>query len=237
MQRCLARVQERGQLRVVTEPAAGQQRGDRRPKPAKAGGSSSGSGRCHSSRGPITATMVAARGLPPPYRWRYRLSGRTARDPAVPRRRAASSHSYQATSSWLALKIDEYVPLTTPMRSASVNVLMVDRAEQQEALSVTTTVRLVLIERPSRLQDRVVDDRPERLPGVPDAVLADAVEHHDRVMDAEADDRQQRGHEQGIEFQAEEVAQDREASPPPRPRRAAARRCRLPKRNPKRMAR
>ena len=56
----------------------------------------------------------------------------------------------------------------------------------------------------------MVDDGVERLAGVADAVLADAVEDHDRVVHGEADDGQHRGHEQGVDLQAEERAQDGE---------------------------
>ena len=108
------------------------------------------------------------------------------------------------------MKIDEYVPLTTPSSSASVKVRIVGGPSRSSAPSVTTTVSDVMIERADGLQDRVVHDRAERLAGMPDAVLADAVEHHDRVVHAEADDRQQRGHEQRVELEVEEVAEDRE---------------------------
>ena len=47
-------------------------------------------------------------------------------------------------------------------------------------------------------------------PGVPGLVLADAVEHDDRVVDAEADDGQHRGHEQRVDLDVEERAEDGE---------------------------
>ena len=78
------------------------------PKPAKRGGSGSGSGRSQGRRGSITAPMVAAaayRRMTPPLPAGQRLSGRTVR-PVAPARRFAS-HSCQATRIWLALKIDE----------------------------------------------------------------------------------------------------------------------------------
>ena len=50
----------------------------------------------------------------------------------------------------------------------------------------------------------------ERLAGVARLVLADAVEDDDRVVDAEADDGQHRGHEQGVDLDVEERAEDRE---------------------------
>ena len=58
----------------------------------------------------------------------------------------------------------------------------------------------------------MVDDRAERLARMADPVLTDAIEHDDRVVDAEADDRQQRGHEQRVELEEEEVAEDREGA-------------------------
>jgi hypothetical protein len=56
----------------------------------------------------------------------------------------------------------------------------------------------------------VVDDVGERLPGVARLVLADAIEHDDRVVDAEADDGEHRGHEQSVDLDPEERAQDGE---------------------------
>ena len=61
-----------------------------------------------------------------------------------------------------------------------------------------------------RLQERVVDDLGERLAGVAGAVLADPVEDDDRVVDAEADDREHRRHEQAVDLDVEERAQDGE---------------------------
>src|SRR3954447_10142633 len=60
------------------------------------------------------------------------------------------------------------------------------------------------------LEDRVIDDGAERLAGVPAAVLAHPVEHDDRVVDREADDRQDRGHEQAVDLDRAERAEDRE---------------------------
>ena len=72
-------------------------------------------------------------------------------------------------------------------------------------MSVMMTVRRGVDRAAHRLQQAVVDDRVERLAGVPHPVLADAVEDHDRVVHAEADDGQHRGHEQGVDLQAEEA--------------------------------
>ena len=72
------------------------------------------------------------------------------------------------------------------------------------------TVRLVMIERPIVWRIEWLTIAPNGSPGVPDPVLADAVEDDDRVVDAEPDDRQQGGHEQGVELEAEEEAEDRE---------------------------
>ena len=58
----------------------------------------------------------------------------------------------------------------------------------------------------------MVDDRAEGLARVADAVLPDAVEDDDRVVHREADDRQQRRHEQGIELETEQVPQDGEGA-------------------------
>ena len=56
-----------------------------------------------------------------------------------------------------------------------------------------------------RLEDAVVDDPVERLARVARLVLPDPVEHHDRVVDAEADDGQHRGDEQGVDLEPKKV--------------------------------
>ncbi len=56
----------------------------------------------------------------------------------------------------------------------------------------------------------MVDDRVERLARVARLVLSDPVVDDDRVVDAEADDGQHRRHEQRVDLDPEQRAQDRE---------------------------
>ena len=97
-----------------------------------------------------------------------------------------------------------------PSSSASTNIA--DRlAREQEQGQQRDHHGQAGGDRPAeRLEDRVVDDPVERLAGVPGAVLADPVEHDDRVVDREADDRQHRRHEQAVDLDGEERAEDRE---------------------------
>ena len=81
---------------------------------------------------------------------------------------------------------------------------------RSSASSVRTTVRLVMIDRPNVCRIEWLTMSAERLAGVAGLVLADAVEDHDRVVDAEADDGQHRGHEQGVDLDVEERPEDRE---------------------------
>ena len=83
---------------------------------------------------------------------------------------------------------------------------------RSRASSVSTTVSSVLIERPNVWRIEWLTIAVERLAGVTGPVLADPVEHHDRVVDAESDDGQHRGHEQRVDLDAEEGAEDRERS-------------------------
>ena len=87
-----------------------------------------------------------------------------------------------------------------------------------------TTVRLVVIDRPNVCRIEWLTICVERLAGVAGPVLADPVEDDDRVVDAEADDGQHRGHEQGVDLDPEERAQDRERRRRRRGRRGAGRR-------------
>jgi hypothetical protein len=75
------------------------------------------------------------------------VARRTGRPLAAARRR--SSHSSQTVRSGAALKIDEYVPDVIPMSRARMKVWIDDPAKSSSAVSVNTTVRLVLIERAS----------------------------------------------------------------------------------------
>ena len=96
------------------------------------------------------------------------------------------------------------------MSSARMNVWIAEPPNSSRASSVRTTVKLVLIERPNVCRIEWLTIAGERLAGVAGPVLADPVEHDDRVVDAEADDRQHRGHEQGVDLDPEERAEDRE---------------------------
>ena len=71
-------------------------------------------------------------------------------------------------------------------------------------------MKLVLIDRPNVCRIEWLTISVERLAGVAGPVLADPVEDDDRVVDAEADDGQHRGHEQGVDLDAEERPEDRE---------------------------
>src|SRR5438874_8405131 len=61
-----------------------------------------------------------------------------------------------------------------------------------------------------RLHDRVVDHRVERLAWIQAEVLADPVEYHDRVVDREADDRQDCRDEEAVDLDLQEEPEDRE---------------------------
>ena len=108
------------------------------------------------------------------------------------------------------MKIEEYVPETIPMSSASTNEWIAAPPNRNSAVSVMTTVSDVLMDRPSVCRMLWLTMASNGSPGVTDAVLADSVEHHDRVVDAEADDGQHRGHEQGVDLEPDERAQDGE---------------------------
>ena len=95
----------------------------------------------------------------------------------------------------------------------------------------------VMIVRDQRLVDRQVDHLAQRHALVLAQVLAEPVEHHDRVVHRIADDGQDRGHRLQVELdsrrsrsdQAEGQDRRRGTGPPPRPGRTAARtgtRCR-----------
>ena len=142
---------------------------------------------------------IAARGS-----GRGAAGSRRARGGSRPWRR--SSHACQSTSSGLATKIDEYVPMMMPMSRARTKSLMAAPPNRNSASSVMQHGQAGRDRAPERLQDRVVDDLVERLAEVARLVLADPVEHDDRVVDAEADDGQHRGHEQGVDLDVEERA-------------------------------
>ena len=191
------------------EAATGQERRDRAARTRKAGGAEErapaaatrGSGRSprHRSRGGLLAASRSVTG-------RGRVSGRRpfvrclpAAIPVVPGHRI-----------WLALKIEEYVPEMMPISRASDEVRIAAPPNRAERSSVMTTVRLVMIERPSVCRIEWLTIAPNGSPAWRDPVLADAVEDHDRVVDAEADDGQHRGHEQGVDLERGRSAQDRE---------------------------
>ncbi len=121
-----------------------------------------------------------------------------------------SSHACQSTSSGLATKIDEYVPMMMPISRARTKSLIADPPKRNNESRVRNDGQAGHDRPGERLQDRVVDDLVERLAEVTRLVLADPIEHHDRVVDREADDRQHRGHEQRIDLDMEERAEDRE---------------------------
>ena len=85
-----------------------------------------------------------------------------------------------------------------------MNSLIAEPPNSSRASSVRTTVRLVVIDRPNVCRMEWLTMSRERLAGVAGLVLPDPVEHDDGVVDAEADDRQHRGHEEGIDLDAEE---------------------------------
>src|SRR5438445_8787499 len=61
-----------------------------------------------------------------------------------------------------------------------------------------------------RLHDRVVDDGVERLARIELQVLTDAVEHDDRVVYREPDDREHGGHKEAVHLDLQEEPEDRE---------------------------
>ena len=83
-------------------------------------------------------------------------------------------------------------------------------AEQQQGQQCDHD-REARVDRPAeRLQDRMVDDQIERLSGVARLVLSDSVVDDDRVVNAEADDRQHRRDEECVDLHPEQRAQDGE---------------------------
>ena len=97
-----------------------------------------------------------------------------------------------------------------PISRASTKSLIAAPPNSSSARSVRTTVRLVMIDRPKVCRIEWLTIVGERLAGVARLVLADPVEDDDRVVDAEADDGQHRGHEQGVDLDAEERPEDGE---------------------------
>ena len=73
-----------------------------------------------------------------------------------------------------------------------------------------TTVRLVVIERPSVWRIEWLTIAANGSPAWRLRFSRIAVEHDDRVVDREADDRQHRRHEQAVDLHDEQRAQDRE---------------------------
>ena len=121
-----------------------------------------------------------------------------------------SSQSCQSTSSGLATKIDEYVPEMMPISSARTKSLIAAPPNSSSASSVMTTVRLVMIDRPNVCRIEWLTISANGSPAWRALFSRIAVEHDDRVVDAEADDGQHRGHEQGVDLDVEERAEDRE---------------------------
>src|SRR5439155_2179016 len=68
---------------------------------------------------------------------------------AVARWRILSSSSCQSETIWLALKIDEYVPETMPITSASAKLRIEKPPNSRSASSVSTTVSDVITDRAS----------------------------------------------------------------------------------------
>ena len=108
------------------------------------------------------------------------------------------------------MKIDEYVPETIPMSSARTNSWVAEPPNRSSAVRVSTTVKLVVIDRPNVCRIEWLTISANGSPGVARPVLADAVEDDDRVVHAEADDGQHRGDEQAVDLDVEERPQDRE---------------------------
>ena len=136
-----------------------------------------------------------------------RLAGRPAETPLAGAGRPTPARPRAAG---VATKIDEYVPETMPMSSARTKSRIDGAAEQEQRHQRQDDGEAGVDRAAERLQDRVVDDRGERLAGVAGLVLADPVEDDDRVVDGEADDGQHRGHEQGVDLDPEERPEDRE---------------------------
>ena len=84
-----------------------------------------------------------------------------------------SSHCCQSTSSGLATKIDEYVPMMMPMSRTRTKSRDGRAAEQEQAEQRDEDGQAGRDRAAERLQDRVVDDLVERLAEVARLVLAD----------------------------------------------------------------
>ena len=97
-----------------------------------------------------------------------------------------------------------------PISSARTKSLIAEPPNRNSASSVSTTVRLVVIERPNVCRIEWFTISSNGSPAWRARFSRIAVEDHDRVVDAEADDGQHRGHEQGVDLEPEERAQDGE---------------------------
>ena len=232
----LRRPEERVQRGRSGDAAAREEAGSR-GRPARAGlprrgsprrpmrlrrGTASGSGarsRRQDARSGCTATSPALRRRSTPgcgrrgdatSQVRRRPAASSGRGSRPTDRGACRPSSARRPGAATALKIDEYVPEMMPISRARTKFRIADAAEQQQR-EQRQHDREAGHDRPGeRLQDRVVDDLGERLAGVAGTVLADPVEDDDRVVDAEADDGQHRGHEQGVDLDVEERPEDRE---------------------------
>ena len=96
------------------------------------------------------------------------------------------------------------------MSSARVKGRMASPPKMKSAISVRMSVSEVVMLRPSVWMMLWLTMSVERLAHVAGPVLAHAVEDDDRVVHGEADDREHGRHEQGVDLEADERAQDRE---------------------------
>ena len=213
MQRCLAGVQEAAELLVVAEAAPGQEGRDRAPEAGERRRL-----RKWLRQQPFEArrdhpAMVAATRLPGTYRT---VIGGVSEPPDGPcgggqRTRLAFRVPLVPGGEQLAGVEDRRVgPADDADQQRQGEGADRGRPEQEQGGQRHHHRQAGVDRSTERLQDRVVDDRAERLAGVAHPVLPDPVEDDDRVVDREADDGQQRGHEQGVELEPEEEAEHRE---------------------------
>ena len=87
---------------------------------------------------------------------------------------------------------------------------MASPPKRKSASSVTTIVSEVVMLRPIVCMRLWLTISSNGSPDVALPVLADAVEDDDRVVDGEADDGQHRGHEERVDLEVDERAQERE---------------------------
>ena len=121
------------------------------------------------------------------------------------------SRSFKMPSSGAAMKIDEYEPVSRPMSSASENsrsatAPMMPEPTMSSDSTGSTAAMLVLSDRMSTwfIDTLIVSPHRRACAGVPLRVLLDLVEHHDRVVQREAQNGEERDDRGRCDLEAEE---------------------------------